>query len=218
MPIGSAQKLAVSRSLEQMVSRKIAAALELLGQNLPASVVSVESPGTVKVKFELTNIPFTLPQVVVPVVGSEYIRLPIQPGMLGFVISASTYLGGVSGLGGGTADFTPRPSLSDVVWSPIGNTNWSAVDDSNALVLYGPDGAIIRTLDGQRKLTVNGSGASISVQGGDTVGIGAGGTLRSLLNELAATVFNSHTHSSGGVGPPVQQMNSTDQTTILKAQ
>lgn len=216
MAIGSAQKTPVARYLEQYTSRKIAAAMELLGQNLPASVVSVESPGTVKVKFELANIPFTLPHVTVPVLGSEFIRLPIQPGMLGWVISASTYLGGVSGLGGGVADLTPRPNLSNVVWSPIGNTNWSIPDDTDSVVIYGPDGVILRTLNGERKVSVTGSGVSVSVQTGDVVGIGAGGTLRALLNELAATVFDSHTHNGGPV--PDQQMGATEKTTILKAE
>lgn len=216
MPIGSAQKLPFARNIEQFTSRKIAAAMELLGQNLPASVVSVESPGTVKVKFELTNIPFTLPQVTVPVLGSEFIRLPIKPGMLGWVISASAYLGGVSGLGGGTADLMTRPNLSNVVWSPIGNTQWSVPDDTDSVVIYGPDGVILRTLNSERKVSINGTGVAVSVQAGDTVEIGAAGTLRALLNELAATMLNSHTHGGGPI--PDQQLGATEKTVILKAE
>lgn len=149
-----AQKLPLSRTLEQYVGRKWTAAQELIGKQLPASVVKVVSSGIVTVKFELTNIPFTLPQITVPVLGSEYVRLPIQVGMLGWVISADVYLGGVSGLGGGTADLAPRPNLANLVFSPIGNTNWTAADDANAVVIYGPDGAIIRSTDKSSTLKV----------------------------------------------------------------
>jgi len=146
-------KTALARSLELFANRKVGAAMQLMGQSLPASVVS-RTGGIVTVNFELTNVPFTLPQITVPMIGSEYVRLPIQPGCMGWVIPADAYLGGMSGLGGGTADLTKRPNLSNLVWSPIGNKNWSASEDDNALVLYGPDGTIIRSLDSTAVLKV----------------------------------------------------------------
>lgn len=142
-----AQKTPIARSLEKFAERKIGAALDLLGQSLPASVVAVVSSGIVTVKFELTNVPFTLPQVTVPILGAEYVRLPIQTGMKGMVVSADAYLGGMSGLGGGTADLTPRPNLANLAFVPLGSKAWSAVDDPDALVLYGPKGVILRDAD-----------------------------------------------------------------------
>jgi hypothetical protein len=49
---------------------------------------------------------------------------------------------------------------------------------------------------------------------------GAGGTLRALLNDLAATVYNGHTHveTGGTTQPPTQQMGPTEETTVLKAE
>lgn len=58
---------------------------------------------------------------------------------------------------------------------------------------------------------------------------GAGGSLQFLLNALAAAVYNSHTHAPGtyvaGGNPvtgasatPTQQMSSSDQTSVLKAE
>lgn len=140
----NAQKTALARNLEQFAQRKAEAAIDLLGQALPASVTAVVSSGIVKVTFELTNIPFTIPEITVPLLGSEYVRLPVQFGMRGFVIPGDAYLGGVSGLGGGTADLSPRPNLSNLVFAPFGSKRWTAVDNPNALVLYGPEGVIIR--------------------------------------------------------------------------
>lgn len=164
--VSNAQKTPIARSLERFAQRKAGAALELEGRSLPASVAAVLGSGIVTVKFELANISYTLNNITVPVEGSEYVRIPIQVGMLGWVKSADAYLGGVSGLGGGTADLTVRPNLSNLVWSPIGNKNWSAPDDPNKLVLYGPDGAILRTADKTAAVEANAQGVKVTIPAG----------------------------------------------------
>ena len=139
------QKSPLARSLEQFANRKIRGALANLGQSLPASVISRKG-GIVTVKFEIAstpNSPYTLPNVTVPIIGSEYVRLPIQPGALGMVMTADAYLGGMACLGGGVADLSPRGNLSMLVWTPIGNIAWQAAIDDNALEAYGPNGVIL---------------------------------------------------------------------------
>lgn len=155
--VDQGQKTPIARSLEEFAQRKVQSAIDLLGMSLPASVVSITGAiVTVKIELQKTPLnPFTLPNVTVPIIGSEYIRLPIQPGCLGWVMSADAYLGGMSGLGGGVADLSMRPNLSMLVWSPIGNANWTASEDPNKLVLYGPNGAILRTLDKSVGITVD---------------------------------------------------------------
>jgi hypothetical protein len=165
----SAQKTPVARSLELFANRKVRSALATLGQSLPATVVSITG-GIVTVKFALTS-PYTLPNVTVPIIGSEYVRLPIQAGCPGFVLSADAYLGGMSGLGGGTADLSPRGNLSMLVWTPIGNKAWQAVIDANAIELYGPDGGIIRTADKTSIVRVSSAGTVITVPVGTSVQI-----------------------------------------------
>lgn len=140
------QKTPLARSLNQFAERKIRGAMTLVGQSLPASVVAVVSSGIVTVKFELTNIPYTLPSVTVPLFGPEYIRYPIQPGCKGFVVAADAYIGGMSGLGGGVADLTQMANLSTLVFFPIGNRTWTPSDDPNSTLIYGPDGTIIRNI------------------------------------------------------------------------
>lgn len=169
MSSANQQKTPIAASLERFAARKIRGALTTLGQSLPATVVS-RNGGIVTVKFALTS-PYTLPNVTVPMWGSEYVRLPIQAGCPGFVMSADAYLGGMSGLGGGTADITPRGNLSMLVWTPIGNKNWSTSEDDNALVLYGPDGGILRTTDKTSIVSVTAAGTVITVPAGTSVQI-----------------------------------------------
>ena len=186
---GNSQKTPLARSLESFANRKVAGAIQLLGQSLPASVAAIVSSGIVTVKFELTNIPFTLPQITVPIFGSEYLRLPIQVGCKGAVMAFDAYLGGMSGLGGGTADLTRRPNLSNLAFCPLGNSAWSATDDPNAVVLYGPDGAIIRTVDKTSALTINSSGATFKIPAGGTV----------VMSELPTVAPAKGLWNSGGV-------------------
>lgn len=163
------QKTAIARTLNQFAERKVLGAMSLLGPALPASVKAVVSSGIVTVNFELTGTPYTLPPVTVPLEGSEYVRLPIQAGCLGWVTPASAYLGGVSGLGGGTADLSPRGNLSSLVFSPLGNKNWSPTENPNALVLYGPDGVIIRDLGKKNAMTLTPTGITFDVTDGTLV-------------------------------------------------
>lgn len=162
----NAQKTPLARTLEQFAGRKVRSAIELLGNNLPCSVAKVVGSGIVTVNFELTNVPFTLPQITVPVLAFEYIRYPIQVGCKGGVISFDAYMGGVSGLGGGTADLSPRPNLSNLMFVPSGNAGWDPADDPNAVVIYGPDGVILRDSQSRIKLQLKATIAQLDLPTG----------------------------------------------------
>lgn len=140
MTIGN--KLNFGRNMNQFTERKIQDALEVSGKVLPVTVVK-QSGNMITVSFSLTNIPYTLPQVTIPIFGPQYIRYPMQSGDRGIVIPADTYIGGVSGQGGGTADMTQPGNLSALVFLPISNTEWDIVD-GDVLTLYGPEGVTIR--------------------------------------------------------------------------
>lgn len=137
-----AQKISFGRNMHQFAERKILDAMELAGQILPATIVE-QSGKMVTVSFSLQNIPFTLPLVTIPLFGPQYVRYPMQPGDKGIVIPVDTYIGGMSGLGGGVADLTPPGNLDALVYLPISNTEWQAVD-GQVLTLYGPEGVTMR--------------------------------------------------------------------------
>jgi hypothetical protein len=96
-----AQKVPLSRSLSAFAQKKALSEIAKRGQALPGHVVAV-SGAIVTVNFDVQGV--TLPQVAMPLIGAEYIRWPIQVGDKGYAAAADAYLGGVSGLGGGTAD------------------------------------------------------------------------------------------------------------------
>lgn len=147
------QKTPVSDTLNEFARLKAADAIQQTGRSLPATVVSAKG-SIVTVKFEITNSVFTLPNVTIPLFGPEYIRYPIQPGDKGFVVAADAYLGGMSGLGGGTADLSQLANLAALVFFPIGNTSFFAVDPQ-AVVIYGPNGVSIRDATDANDVTVN---------------------------------------------------------------
>ena len=161
------QKIPFAQSLNIAAQKRALDVINLLGKALPCSVVSV-SGSIVTVNFEIKSYA-TLSNVTVPMFGPEYIRYPIQAGCLGVVFPADAYLGGVSGLGGGVADLTLPANLSALVFFPCGNKNFSATDDPNALVLYGPNGAIIRDMGSKTVLKVTQTGASLALPAGDTL-------------------------------------------------
>jgi len=169
----NSQKTPLAKSLNAFATGKALDAIQLLGKALPASVVSAAG-GIVTVTFELQS-DFTLPQVTIPLATSQYIRVPLQPGDKGMVIPADARLGGVSGLGDGTATLDQPGNLSALAFVPLANSSWFAVDGS-VLTMYGPKGVTLRNVAGSTsvkladdsvKLTT--PSASISVGGGQVI-------------------------------------------------
>lgn len=160
------QKTPISRGLPLFTDAMVRKHIQRLGMCLPAVVKAVNG-SIVTVSFQVQGV--QLPQVTMPVFGPEYIRYPIQVGDKGMCVSADTYLGGMSGLGTGTADLSRRGNLSMLVFLPIGNKNWTATDDANAVVIYGPDGVILRDTGKKTVVTLTPDGVDINAQHNVTV-------------------------------------------------
>lgn len=170
------QRLNFSKSMNDFAAGKIASAMEMSGKILPATVVQ-QSGKMVTVSFSLTNIPFTLPQVTIPLFGPQYVRYPMQPGDRGIVIPADTYIGGMSGLGGGVADLTQPANLSALVYLPISHTEWQDVD-GQVVTVYGPEGVTLR--DSGSNTTFLLKPDSIAISTPDSFTVSVGGTVFSL--------------------------------------
>jgi hypothetical protein len=142
---------------------------DLLSKSVPATVVSVEANcAIVTVKVEIKG--FIFPQVRCPVGSPQWDRLPIQEGDKGVLLSADFYMGGMSGIGGGTAEMIQMANLANGIWFPIGNTAFPEATDSfpkGARVIYGPDGTILTNKDsidvGSEAQTFN--GVTVKVDG-----------------------------------------------------
>ena len=105
----------------------------------------------------------------------------MQPGDKGIVIPADTYLGGVSGQGGGIADLTPPANLSALVYLPISNTEWEAVN-GNVVTIYGPEGVTIR--DQGSNTTFMLTPESVAIVAVDQYKVTVGGTVFTLTQGM----------------------------------
>lgn len=192
----NAQKKPIGQSLNKFARERATDQIQSLGKALPASVVSVRG-AIVTVKFEVAS-DYTLPNVTIPLIGSEYARPPIQAGCKGVVFPSDAYLGGVSGLGGGTAGLTPRGNLTALVFAPIGNSGWTVVD-GNAFVMYGPNGVVLRDSNSLCVITLTPSGIAIALPGGGNIVVSGGDVIAD------GKSLKTHTHNVTGstTGPPI---------------
>lgn len=157
------QKTPLSRTFPLLIDAYIHKQLQKLGHALPCQVQSIDPTGTiVTVAFQLADV--QMPQVTIPVVGAEYIRYPIQQGCLGGCLPFDVYMGQITGLGTGVANSRQRANLSALVFVPMGNANWSDTDDPNAVVVYGPNGVILRDSGKKTTLTLTPNGVDINAQ------------------------------------------------------
>lgn len=151
------------QSIQQWGQSLTAQQIEKIGQSLPCSVAAVDG-AIITVNLLLQDL-FPLPMVTVPIAESIYVRLPIQVGDLGFTVAATAYLGGVSGLGGGSAGPWQPSNLGAMVFVPLGNMNWAAAIDPDAVQIQGPNGFILLNGDATYKITANSDGITIDMPG-----------------------------------------------------
>lgn len=156
----NAQKTYLGRTLSAFADGKVQDGIQLQGKAFPVSIVTVNN-WSVIVKFEVNAAPFTLPNIEVPLSNSPYERPPFQVGDKGWVRPADARLGGISGLGSGTADLSLPANLAALVFEPISNTNWAAPPDRNAYLIQGPNGVVLQTDDLSISIVMNLGGTTV---------------------------------------------------------
>ena len=186
---GNEQKTHFRQTINQAAINRAADEVRRQGKSLPCSVVSVAG-AIVTVKFEVTGA-WTLPNVTIPLAGAEYVRLPIQPGCKGVARAADARLGGVTGLGTGAPDLADEPgNLTALVFEPVGNTAFPAVDGST-LVLYGEPNVLVQDKTGAAKGLFTSNGITLSF-GGHTLTLDASGF------SIDGGSYANHEHIDGG--------------------
>jgi hypothetical protein len=193
----SAQKKPLARTLPTFAQQKVLDEIAKRGRALPGHVVAI-SGQIVTVNFDVTGV--TLPkQVRMPIATSEYDRLPLQVGSLGLARPAGTYLGGVSGLGGGTADLSLRGNLTTLVWEPIANSTWATPPgaDANTRVVYGADALLLLdSLAGHASIKLTATGITLAV-GSESITLTSSGITIGPNTTIDSRVFLQHLHSAG---------------------
>ena len=200
------QKTPLAFSVNAVAQQQALDLIAQLGKALPARVTAVQG-SIVTVSINVQSGTYTLPPVTCPVACSQWIREPVQIGDEGVLEPADASLGGISGLGTGTAGLNIVANLAAVVWKPVANATWE-MDDPGKALINGPTGVILRTQDKAVKLTLSGTGVVVE---------GSGPALALVLSTFQA-FFNAHIHQDSGAGPPITPMPNSLLTTILTAQ
>lgn len=186
---GNFAKTPLGQSFNRIATQVTATAVQQFGRALPCSVVKVTGQ-IVAVKFEVNTPGLTLPgRVAMPIATSFYDWLPVRVGDTGVTMPADVYLGGVSGLGGGTADLTQRANMSALVFVPVAHAAWS-VPNAQQRVVQGPAGALIRDTGAASVINVTTTGITLSF-GGHSVVIDSAGV------HLDGILWDTHFHNQG---------------------
>lgn len=168
------QKNPIIKNLQLYVQAMMEHFMETLGKSLPCTIVSVDATGTVvTVNIEVQDPIQQYPQITCPVLYPKYVRYPLKKGDPGLLVPSDVYLGGVSGLGGGTATLAPQGNLSTCGFLALAGAGAGPTDNPKAQVLSGDDGVILRD-SGTAGPGVNGATSRIQVDGeGNVVIFGA---------------------------------------------
>ena len=141
----------IQQALNEHAIARASQIVQETGRALPCTVTAV-SGSLVTVKFECTftvmqngqPTQVTLPTLQLPKAESQWLRAPTQVGDVGLTVPADTFLGGISGLGSGTADLgTQYGNMSTLVWVPVAAKSFSPSPDANKAWVNGPNGAIL---------------------------------------------------------------------------
>ena len=198
------QKVPLSRTLPQLATRAAEDAQAQIGLRLPGHVVAV-SGSIATVNFDVEGM--TLPQATMAVAMSQYDRIPIQVNDKGYATTSDAYLGGVTGLGGGAADLTQWGNLSNLVWVPVSNKNWTTPDPT-ARILYSADGQAYALVGNSQVKLSFGSGSVVMNSAGITLSFGGKSIV---INSSGVTIdgilWDTHYHpgvttGSGITGGP----------------
>jgi len=139
-------------------------------QEIPVTIAKVNNDETVNVNAETQGPPnWTIDKFTVAQDYGEWIRPPNVVGTKGVLTSAASYYtGGMTNLGGGTANYRDRANMTTMLFRPVSNTKFATNNNRNfnATLISGPQGAVINDAKNITNITVNGSIITISASSG----------------------------------------------------
>jgi hypothetical protein len=156
-----------------------------MSKGLPCHITKI-GPETdmVTVAFD-TKGSWAMPTRKMPVAFSPYGRDALTVGDKGYASPADYYLGGISGLGGGVADYTPRANLTPLTFHPISKTTNEKRDNDQYVMTGGKNG--VKIIQAQQKKTQQQGQQSQTGQSGQTAQ--SGGAQQSLARRARVTRY-----------------------------
>ena len=134
MPTNFFQKKSAQVNLNNNAIYRASEVVQSTGRALPCEVIAVnENSSLVTVSFDTQGI-WTLQNITIPKLESNWLKIPTQVGDRGFTIPADAYLDKVSGQSTSTPILgnTP-PNLAALVFVPVSNVNNPNLDINAAL-------------------------------------------------------------------------------------
>lgn len=192
-------------SLNQMAGQRGADRQQAASKGIPCQITA-RNGQVVTVSFQMqvggVGGPFTLVQADYPIGGSSPTDwYPYKVGTNGLLLPSDFYLGGVTGRGGGTADYSQRGNLASLAFFPIANTSMTPPGgDADKRGVTGPNGVYLGTDDGSVAVTVDEAGSVTIKVGGKTWVFNASGL--TLSNSVIAETHTHEDPQGGLVGPP----------------
>jgi hypothetical protein len=110
-----------------------------MSKGIPCHITKIDKD-MVTVAFDAQNGTWTVPTMKMPQAFGPNARDAPQVGDHGYASPSDYYLGGNSGLGGGTADFGPRGNLTALVFHPLSRTSNQQRDNNQYTVTGGKTG------------------------------------------------------------------------------
>lgn len=172
-------KIPVARSLNQLSSQRAANAQIDVAKGIPATIVS-RNGQIVTVSFAMQvggpGGPWTQATADYPIGTASTDWLPLSAGTAGLLLPSDFYLGGVTGQGGGTADYAQRGNLSTLSFFPLSHTSWTPPgSDTDKRCLQGPNGVYMQSSDGACSLSLDKTSGLTATFSGHTLQIKSDG-------------------------------------------
>lgn len=198
---GNDETLWLQRSIGATATNRAALAIQATGRALPCKVTAVDG-SIVTVSFELTYtttgpdgnpVQQTLPSQTMPKAESQWLRAPTQVGDFGMTVPADTFLGGISGLGTGTADLDmDYGNLTNLVFVPVAAVGFTAAPDPDKAWVNGPAGVELSDTAQTIALIVDHATATIQMAGSSNtadLGLERITDVQSALNAFASVIM-----------------------------
>jgi hypothetical protein len=200
MTYSFSRKLSAQEQLQQGAINRAKEILNTKGLGLPCKIASISNE-LVTVQFAVADL-VGLPNMTVPIAQPLYRQEPYQVGDAGFVMSLDAQPTEVSGQVTVQPNFQANGNLGALVFFPISNVNWPAIPDPNMYLIQGPDGFIIRSIDGSVSV-IGKKGTSLALAyGGNNVTISSSGIAINGTLTINGQAYMAHTHTNGNGGAP----------------
>lgn len=138
----NALKIPLQQALRTFTSARANDFAQNMAKSLPVSISQLEND-FVHVMFQPINGIFSLPVVKMAQSFSAYAREPTQTKEQGNAVPSDFYLGGVTGFGGGNANFFPRGNLTTLSYQPVNRTVFPSRDYNQYTLAGGTTGVKI---------------------------------------------------------------------------